>query len=288
MNTKLDHIPEHKRDELLRATESIREVVNPEMIILFGSYARGDWVEEEDQDGNFKYQSDFDLLVVTETEYQSKKTEGNRALWNQIRREIRTPISIIAEDIQFINRRLAKGQYFYIDIKREGILLYHAGQHELAKPRDLHPNERRKMAETDLEYWFTSATEFFEGYEFFLGRGHLNKAAFNLHQATESLFAAILLVFSRYKPSTHDLRELSKRVTSFEPRFLTIFPLGTEEEKRRFELLRKAYVDARYNKNYIISTEELVWLAGRIQQLQAMTQTLCNEKIASYTLNDPE
>ena len=288
MKTELEHIPEHKRQELLCAVEIIQQVANPEMIILFGSYARGDWVEEKGPDGNFQYQSDFDLLVITETEYQSKKTEGNRGLWNQVRSSIRTPVSIIAEDIKFFNRRLGKGQYLYIDIKREGVLLYNSGKYELAEPRDLHPNERKKLASDDYEHWFTKAGELFDVYGFAFQKGHRNIAAFNLHQSTESLFAAILLVFSRYKPSTHDLSELSKRITSFEPRFLSIFPQGSAEEKRRFELLRKAYVEARYNKNYTITNEELEWLAERIHQLRDMTEALCTAKIESYAPGQTE
>ena len=42
MKTSLEHLPEHKQQELQRAVEIIREQVNPDMLILFGSYARGD------------------------------------------------------------------------------------------------------------------------------------------------------------------------------------------------------------------------------------------------------
>jgi HEPN domain-containing protein len=103
-----------------------------------------------------------------------------------------------------------------------------------------------------------------------------------LHQATESFYGAILLSFTRYKPSTHDIEKLGQRVSSIEPRFLTIFPRSTEEEKEKFKLLRKAYVDARYKPSYSITKEQLDWLAERIQELQSLTEKLCKEKIASY------
>ena len=38
---------------------------------------------------------------------------------------------------------------------------------------------------------------------------------------------------------------------------LKIFPMDTPERKECFELLRDAYVDARYNKNYSISKKQL-------------------------------
>ena len=52
MKTSLEHLPKNKQDELKHAVEIIPEQVNPEIIILFGSYARGDWVEEPAADGH--------------------------------------------------------------------------------------------------------------------------------------------------------------------------------------------------------------------------------------------
>ena len=75
---------------------------------------------------------------------------------------------------------------------------------------------------------------------------------------------------------------MGQRVSSIEPQFLTVFPQSTEEEKNRFKLLRKAYVDARYKPSYIITKEELKWLAERVQKLQVLTENLCKEKIASF------
>ena len=65
-------------------------------------------------------------------------------------------VSLIAEDIQFVNRRLKKSQYFYIDIKREGILLHDSGAFELAEPKELSVQERKKLAEEDFKYWYLS------------------------------------------------------------------------------------------------------------------------------------
>jgi predicted nucleotidyltransferase len=60
MNSTLGHLPQSKRDTLRRITEVIRESAAVEMVILFGSYARGDWVEDRENE----YMSDFDILVL--------------------------------------------------------------------------------------------------------------------------------------------------------------------------------------------------------------------------------
>jgi uncharacterized protein len=46
MKRSLTHLPKHKRDELALVTEIILdECPTVQMVILFGSYAQGDWVE---------------------------------------------------------------------------------------------------------------------------------------------------------------------------------------------------------------------------------------------------
>lgn len=284
MKTSLEHLPAEKQQELRRAADIIRKELNPELLILFGSYARGDWVEDLDpQTLQYRYQSDFDLLVVTETRRQAEKIEQNDKFDQYLSKRVRrTPVSLIAEDIQFVNRRLRKKQYFYIDIKRQGIVLYDSGKFKLDEPGELSIQELRKLAEEDFEYWFNCAVDFYELFEFSLSKEKNNKAAFLLHQTTECLYSTILLVFTRYKPNSHDLKKLSKRVASIEPQFLSVFPQGSQEEKARFELLRKAYVNARYKPSYTITQQELAWLAEKVKKLQALTAQLCKEKIERF------
>lgn len=284
MKTSLDHLPEQKQQEIQRAVAIIREEIDLDMLILFGSYARGDWVEDLDPETlQYRYQSDIDLLVVTETPSQASKVEQNNQLTQRLLKTIhRTPVSLIAEDIQFVNKRLRKSQYFYIDIVREGVLLHDSGKFELAEPREISPKERKKLAGEEFEYYFNKAVTFKKSFKLHFDDEDYSEAAFILHQIVERLYSAILLVFTRYKPSTHDLEKLGQRVGSIEPKFLTVFPKATDEEQECFKLLRKAYVDARYKPSYRINKEQLEWLAERIEHLQELTEKLCKEKITSF------
>jgi len=67
MKESLEHLPEHKREELHRLTEVIRQMCSDvEMIVLFGSYARGDYKEEDlAADRQSGAASDYDIPVVT-------------------------------------------------------------------------------------------------------------------------------------------------------------------------------------------------------------------------------
>ena len=61
----------------------------------------------------------------------------------------------------------------------------------------------------------------------------------------ENYYASISLVLTDYKPKTHDLKDLCRRANKIHKALKGIFPCQTAEEKHRFDLLRRAYVDAR-------------------------------------------
>ena len=162
------------------------------------------------------------------------------------------------------------------------MLLYDSKKFELAKAQKLSPEERKQTAQADFNYWFKSATGFVMAFEDAFKRRNYNIAAFQLHQATERFYMTTLLVFTHYKPKEHDIKKLGKQVNTFDPRFLPIFVCATQEEERLFELLRKAYIDARYNPKYKVTKKELEYLAERVKQLQRVTKAVCQERITSY------
>ncbi len=284
MKSSLEGLPKRKREELQHAVEIIRKEVNPEMIILFGSYARGDWVEEFGPDKyHFKYQSDFDIYVLVKSKKLARKVSRWKKLRDILRREISTPVELLADNIGYFNHCLNAGQYFYADIKKEGILLFDSKQSQLEEARELSIEERRKKAERSFKYWYKSASSFLFHFQVAFDQEDYLNAAFQLHQAVERFYSTALLVFTDYRPKLHDIDELGKRVAGQDPIFLTVFPRATEEEQRHFELLRKAYIDSRYNmENYVITKEELEWLADHVKKLQTLTEETCKKKIESF------
>ena len=286
MKESLNHLPDRKRGELARIVSIIRQTVpQAEMIILFGSYARGDAVEDVTVDGNttYEYSSDFDILVIV----KSKALADNIDLWYELEDEagklpVQTPVKIIAHEIKFVNAKLKKGQYFFSDIKKEGIILYDSKNCQLEEPKQLTPKERLGQAKADFKQWFESANDFYTTSEFNIKRGKYKLAAFELHQAAECFYGTVLLVHTNYKPKTHDLDTLRRLAANHDPAFFTVFPLRTEQEKRRFDLLRQAYVGARYHDDYKITPQELKYLARCIELLQEQTETSCQEKMGSF------
>jgi uncharacterized protein len=286
MKKALSHLPTHKREELKKITSIITGKVDVEMIILFGSYARGNWVENTYTEGHitYEYKSDYDILVVVK-----EKADANRLnLWRHVEavihhtRTIKTWATLIVHGLNEVNRELSMGQYFFTDIKKEGVLLYDSKRFRLARARKLSPEERKQTAQQDFNYWFRSSRSFLIDFGHAFKRRDYCKAAFELHQATERFYITTLLVFTHYKPKEHDISTLGKQVNNLDPRFFSVFPRSTPEEERLFDLLKRAYIDARYKREYRITKKELEYLAGRVRKLQRLTRGICKEKIESY------
>jgi len=284
MEHNLDYLPKEKQAELAKIIHLIREVTMPEIIILFGSYARNEWVEEKYDNEHYKYQSDFDVLVIIDTKSEAKQAKLEREIEEKIEKaeDIKTPASIIVHNVDFVNKRLGKAQYFFTDIKKEGVVLYDSGKFQLNETRELSSIERKKLAQEDFNYWFNNAEEFLIDSKNAFERGSNAKAAFELHQVVERLYSGILLVFTRYKPNTHDLAILRKLANSVDSRLLHVLPLSNAENKQLFKLLRKAYIDARYKPNYVIQHDELLLLYKQVEELKKIGELICYEKIETF------
>lgn len=188
---------------------------------------------------------------------------------------------IISHHIHEVNKKLKEGHYFFSDIKKEGVLLYDSGNYKLERRRKIDPARRLEIAVEDFEQWFESADEFYWGYKSFFKRKSYKNAAFMLHQATERFYTAYILVASGYKPKTHNINKLGKVAARYSPEYKKIFPRQTDEEKRLFKLLKNAYVDARYKKDYKITKEELTYLSKRVEKLRDLVEKKCKAKIQS-------
>ena len=281
MQTNISHLPLEKQRELEQITETIKTQEGVEMVILFGSYARGDWREEKElnPDRWSGHASDYDILVVVKEPTDAGFERVVRETANAPR--FSAHVNPIVHDIKDINTQLTEGRYFFVDIKREGRLLYDTGEFSLSEPRVLTHDERARIARADLDHWYERAAEFYEGAEFYRNRGNLPLTTFNLNQATESAYKAILLVFTGYCPHEHMLELLGAECAEFGPVFRDIFPVETKQEEERFTLLDRAYIGARYIKDFIVFWGDVDYLAPRVKQLLETTETICRQKIDS-------
>mgnify|MGYP002354132491 FL=1 len=286
MRSGIDHLPAGTQSEIRKIVDAIRQRFPAEMIILFGSFARGDWVDDRYTENGivYEYKSDFDILVVVDTEVLAIRKESNKHWQNKLRRDtlLETPLNVIFHGIGYLNSEIETGNYFFVEILKEGVMLYDSGRFSLSEPKKLNAADRKYKAGIYFDKWFDGACEFLIDFNNALNRSSFVKASFELHQAAERLYACLILVYTNYKPKTHDLEKLDRHACKLDHRFKIIFPRKSTEEERLFQLLKKAYIESRYALDYKVSREDLEYLSERVTKLRDLTSLACKEKIESF------
>jgi len=300
MRDTLDHLPATKQRELERvvqilfeqfadataiATSDWKKQARILKVILYGSYARGGWVDEPHTAKG--YQSDFDLLVIVNHEKLTDRVEFWSSAEDRLNRELaitkalHTPVNFIVHTLAEVNAGLSEGRYFFIDIARDGIALYQSDTTDLPEPQPKTPTQALAMAREYFDEWLPSAGKRFDGAKFHISNGNLKDAAFDLHQTAERYFHCVLLVCTFYTPHVHNLGFLRTQAERIDPRLIEVWPRETKADRARFEKLKEAYVKARYSKHYRITEDELAWLAARVETLGHVVQVVCEEHIAA-------
>lgn len=129
LSDRLDHLPERKRREIQFAAQILFEEFEAAQkgrlsdkykggriikLVLFGSHARGDWVDDHKTGDH----SDYDLLVVVETERFTdphdfwERAEERLLRELTVTRRLRTQVSFIVHSIHDLNNQLAYGRPF--------------------------------------------------------------------------------------------------------------------------------------------------------------------------------
>lgn len=299
MRTDLDHLPASKQRELERVKQIIFEEFEDALalatmnwkkkgridkVILYGSYARGGWVDEPHTAKG--YRSDFDLLIIVNDERLTEKVDYWLKLDDRLTRELaidktlHTPVNFIVHTLQEVNDGLAHGRYFFIDVAKDGIALYEFDEKELHTPKPKTPRQALTMAKEYFEEWMPAASGMLETANFSREQGRLKDAAFLTHQAAERLYHCVLLVCTFYTPHVHNLGFLRTQAERIDLRLVDAWPRETRVDRGRFEKLKEAYVKARYSKHYRIIEEELLWLAGCVEELGRAVHAVCSERIA--------
>lgn len=118
-------------------------------------------------------------MVITQDEATARDTE----LWHKIANICNTK-NFSSHDIQEISIKLAEGQYFYTEVKKEGCLLYDAKTSSFAEKRELTPAEDQRIAQYYFDHWYGVSRGSYRLYQQAIDIDEFKEAAFNLHQAT--------------------------------------------------------------------------------------------------------
>src|ERR1700743_3448444 len=187
MKTDYSFLPAHKQGEIKAIVQAlIPRFAEIEMVILFGSYARGEQVDDvyTEKGNTYSYRSDYDLLIVLSKNGHANSNTLTQSISTRLKElNLKTRVHPIYHGVEFVNHELREGNYFFGDIKKEGVLLFTTNRYQLADKRDMSKAEMHAKAQKDFDKWFTSANEFFDTFGDDIKKERFKKADFELHQA---------------------------------------------------------------------------------------------------------
>ena len=290
MKKSIAFLPKKNREDLKYLVELILDKIPVcEMIILYGSYARGTYVsydEREEFGIPTSFKSDYDILVINSA-WSYDKIENKLASVRNIydkrgEHRYRVPVQFIHDSIKKVNEDLKYSRYFYTELKRDGIMLYNRGKNKLARRKPLKFGEIKKQGEEYFGEKYAKARLFMEQAVFMYDKEEYVMSSFNLHQACENLFNAIMLTFTLKNDKEHNLEELFKASRGYAPELIRVFPVGNEEEERLFKILVYSYIEARYNPEFKVSREDVEDLMVKVEKFEEVTKQVCERRIKEY------
>ncbi|MEN5232923.1 nucleotidyltransferase domain-containing protein [Sphingobacterium faecium] len=288
MNSQLPvTLPEHKIKELQSIKAIITEFVDPDMIILYGSYARGEFKDQVYIKNGIRYFyiSDYDIIVVT-----NKTNIKEYELANELEKRIsaRPDINFFMYDIKYLNQELVTGNFFFVPVYFEGVMLYDNGKSQLCTPKPLSIDQIRKNITEYYDFWMGNAETFFAHFHFdyelmLQGKSRAGLNAWFLFQTVESIYSTLQLVFIGIKPKLHNLYKYRRSVSSISEELNAIFPDVQEgNERRLFDLLNRAYISGKYKIDFEVDIEDLKEISSRLGEMIEVTHRLCTDRIQSF------
>lgn len=286
MKTSLGHLPEKHQKQIRELVEIIKEV-GPVMVILHGSFATGKQQHDFSTEGHAltEYNSDYDFLVIMKDGEKIRDNSLTEKLNNRFHQS--GPVDIIVHDINHINRSLERGHYFFRQVVEDGILLYDSGDVKLSQPRELSPEELKEVSQEYYDYWFPLSQKHFEVANLYYKKAlkendRFNFSMYNLFLAAEGLYTTLALVFTGYKPKTHNLDKLRKYTKGISEEFDAVFPKNPKDryDADLFDLLKRSYVGAKYKMDFYIPQKDLERLIKKVSKLKDIVENLCKQKIS--------
>lgn len=119
---------------------------------------------------------------------------------------------------------------------------------------------------------------------FALQEGELKDAAFMLHQAVERAYICFLLVRTLYFPRSHNIKFLRSLPEDSEARLIGVWPRDARLDRRRFELLKRAYMEARYSTAYQGTPEDLTAILGSVRDLRDVVDEVARDRLDQLRL----
>lgn len=245
----------------------IVKAAKPEMIFLLGGslYRKRSESIFHQLSPTSRYISDYFLLVLIRDLSKKNLHEWQDKIESNCKFLI--PVTIIVLQTVTFEEWLKTGHRFAWIVWQSAVVIYDSGSLSRIIPKDIPDTATGKEDERLYMEGVTKAKEFLAGSELFHLRKQHAMAAFMLHQSAEQALHTILKIGTGYHANTHSIERLLRYASLISYQLPDIFPQKTDQEKRLFNLLQRAYIDTRYKKEYKISNDDLACLTNKVRHI---------------------
>ena len=256
-------------------------------LILFGPFARNSASETADPSP----QAAMNFLVIV----SHRALAGMSAFWDEVEeriardRQVKCPVTLIIHTLPDVNTHLKAGAPFFCEIINQGILVYADSEPgKDGRPKNIIGKPIASDPRSVHEFALRIHSRFLNKADLSLqdGRFHTGEdpdanshAAFSLSQAAEFAYRMFLLTVTQYAPAIHNLGKLRSLARAVDPRIDEVWAPLQKSYHRHFQLLERAYVEARYSPTYETQADILAWQADRIEVLIGLADALCREHL---------
>jgi len=247
--------------------EVIVKAANPDMVFLLGATLHSKRCESifNELAPSCQHISDCTLLILLQNLANKELHDWQDKIENHCSNTMRVT-TLVLQTSTFIES-LQASHPFAVAVWQYAPALYDAGnicREDIPEPKGtINSKEATKQWEDGL----SKAKEFLAGAELYRVRKQHKMAAFMLHQSAEQALRTLLKVGTGYHANTHSIDRLLRYGSLVAYQLPQLFSRQTEQEKRLFNLLQKAYIDTRYKEDYKITDEELLILTEKIRRI---------------------
>lgn len=279
MATLFPHIEASQLFILRQTIASMVESIETEKIICYGSrtYSRQSWSCFSKKTG-LVVTSHYDILVITRGKGKGKRDEISNNINKYNNLEIK--FTAVIHNLDNVKDALKEGNFFFTTVCHHGILLHENNDLPLIatsgkKIKDISASQ----IEFDWHKGHGLGRKFHEGARYSSSHAWNDIAVFMLHQAVEHTCIALIRIHMGYRTGTHRLGNLLDLIENFSPFNTALFPRVRKEEIKLFTVLEKAYSDARYKADYVVSEATVITLTAQVKEFLEIAEQLYIEKL---------
>lgn len=177
------------------------------------------------------------------------------------------PVTVMVMQTSKFDEWLRSGHRFARTVVHSAIPLYKAEGLFFSPAQEADTIAEQKSIAKYYRDGLAKGREFLAGAELFRIRNQYRLSAFMLHQAAEHCLHGLIKAGTGFHAYTHNLDRLIRYGSLVCYQLPDIFPRKTEQDKRLFSLLQKAYGDARYKEDYAIDLNSLLSLSDKVSCL---------------------